>query len=364
MLSFKPQAVKFDRILFFLVLMLSFLGVLLIYDASAATAMQTFGNRYYFASHQLGWIGLGILVMLITMNINYHFWRRVAWLMLIFSLVSLVLVLLPGLGIKVLGGRRWLNFGLLPFQPAEFAKIILIIYLTAYFEKKIKFLHFLVLLAVFSLLLMLEPDLGTTVVLISTAFVIYFLVGGKIWEFLILGLFGVLSGLGFILISPYRLARLKVFLNPDLDPQGSSYHLRQILLALGSGGLWGRGIGQSRQKFLFLPEAATDSIFAVIGEEIGFVGAVAFLAFFLFLLIRGLKIAQEAPDKFGQVLAGGIASLIFIQFFLNLASMVSLIPLTGVPLPFISYGGSFLLVAYWGLGILLNISKFCLKDKS
>jgi len=354
---------KFDHLLFFLVLTISLLGILLIYDASSATATQAFGNRYYFAQHQLVWSILGILVMFVTMTINYHYWRKISWILLVSSIISLILVLIPGVGVKILGGRRWLNLGFLPFQPAEFTKIILIIYLSSFFEKKIKIFHFLALLVAVTLLLMLEPDLGTTVVLVTSALVVYFLAGANIGQLIGLILLTVFGGIGFVVFSPYRLARLKVFLNPNIDPQGSSYHLRQILLALGSGGFWGRGIGQSRQKFLFLPEAATDSIFAVIGEEVGFIGAVAFLTVFLILLIRGFKIAKESPDNFGRVMAGGISSMIFIQFFLNLAAMVSLVPLTGIPLPFISYGGSFLIVAFWGIGILLNISKFSTKSR-
>jgi cell division protein FtsW len=208
-----------------------------------------------------------------------------------------------------------------------------------------------------SFLLILEPDLGTAVILTASAFVVYFLSGGRLTEMLLTLFLGLVGGAILIVTSPYRMSRLQVFLNPNLDPQGQSYHLRQVLLALGSGGFWGRGIGQSRQKFLFLPEAATDSIFAIVGEELGFIGSVAIVSVFLILMFIGLKIASEAPDKFGQVLAGGITSMIFLQAFLNLAATVSLVPLTGVPLPFLSYGGSFLLVVFWGIGILLNVWK-------
>lgn len=352
-----------NRLLLILTVSLSFFGVLMIFNASSVTAAENFGDKFYFAKLQFFWMMLSFLVMMVTAKIDYHYWKKIVFPLMIISIFFLILVLIPGLGVKVMGGKRWLNLFFFRFQPAELAKIVTILYLASFLENKNKYLNFLALLGLVSLLLMLEPDLGTTVILVSSAFVVYFLSGGKILEIILTSLLVILGGIFFIIISPYRTSRLRVFLNPNFDPQGQSYHLNQVLLALGSGGFWGRGIGQSRQKFLFLPEAATDSIFAIIGEEVGFIGSVALLVVFLIILFLGMKIAREAPDKFGQVLAGGITSMLFIQIFLNLAAMVSLVPLTGVPLPFISYGGSFLLIAYWGVGILLNISKFGVRIK-
>lgn len=363
MLKFKPQQIKIDKTLFLLTLGLSSFGILMIYNASSAMAIDKFNDGLYFARLQFFWSVIGIIVMFLTSKIDYHLWRKVSFLLLAVSIIALILVLIPGLGREVLGGKRWLSLGGIRFQPGELAKLTLILYLTTFFEKEIKTTQFVSLISVLSLLLMLEPDLGTTVILLSSAFIVYFLSGAKVFQMLLILIFGFLSGLVFIWISPYRMARVRVFLNPNLDPQGISYHLRQILLALGSGGLWGRGIGQSRQKFLFLPEAATDSIFAVIGEEMGFIGACFILGLIFYFILRGLKIAQSAPDKFGQVLAGGITGLFFVQSFLNLGAMVSLLPLTGVPLPFLSYGGSFLVIAFWGVGILLNISRFKIERK-
>jgi len=363
MLSLKPQNLKFDKTLLFLVFGLTLFGILIIFDASSVMAMENFGDRFHFARLQLYWAVLGILILFLTMNLEYNFWRKFSFPIFLAGLFSLILVLVPHIGIKALGGRRWISFKEFTFQPAELAKISSLIYFSSFLEKKKSFFHFIFLMAILSFLLMAEPDLGTTVVLVLSSFIIYFLAGASFSEIFVFGLLGLVGGIIFILISPYRLSRVKVFLNPNLDPQGASYHLRQALLALGSGGLLGRGIGQSRQKFLFLPEAATDSIFAIIGEEMGFIGGLGILSAFLFFLFRGLKIANQAKDRFGQILAGGITSQIFIQAFLNLSSMVSLLPLTGVPLPFISYGGSSLIVSLAEIGILLNISKHKLKKE-
>lgn len=363
MLKFNSLGIKIDRILIFLVLGLSIFGILMIFDASSVTATENFGDKFYFARLQTFWVLLGLMVMTITSKINYHHWRKISLPLFLISCIFLILVLIPGIGVKVMGGKRWLSFAGFSFQPAELAKLSTILYLATFLEKRNKFFHFLCLLGFLSFLLILEPDLGTTIILATSALVVYFLSGGSLAEILLASLLGLIGGAFFIFTSPYRMSRLKVFLNPEIDPTGSSYHLRQMLLALGSGGFWGRGIGQSRQKFLFLPEAATDSIFAIIGEELGFIGSVATTSVFLILMFIGLKIASDAPDKFGQVLAGGIVSMIFLQAFLNLAATVSLVPLTGVPLPFLSYGGSFLFVVFWGIGILLNIWKSGVRSR-
>lgn len=364
MLKLKTQEEKIDKVLLLLTLGLTAFGVLMIFEASSVIAQETFGDKFYLMKSQLLWSIFGIVIMIILSKVHYHFWKKISFFLFLISIFLLFLVLVPGLGLKLLGGRRWLNFFGFVFQPAELAKISIIIYFSSFFEKKKGTLRFLFLIGVITILLMLEPDLGTTVIIVGGSLLVYFLSGANLLEIFLFLIFGFFGGLFLIFFSPYRLERLKVFLNPNLDPQGSSYHLRQVILALGSGGIWGRGLGQSRQKFLFLPEAATDSIFAVIAEEIGFTGTFFLLCFFLFFFFRGLKISQTAQDKFGHLLAGGITGFIFVQTFLNLGSMVSLLPLTGVPLPFISYGGSSLVVILAGVGILLNISKFRLKSKS
>lgn len=361
MLKLKVQESKIDRTLFLFTIGMTFFGILMIFDASSVIAVQEFGDKFLFARLQSFWAVLGLFLMLLVSKINYHFWRKLAFPLFLISVFFLILVLIPGIGLRLLGGRRWLGIGEFTFQPSELAKVFFVIYLSSLFQKSKNFWQFLIPTGLVGALVIMQPDLGTTLILIFSAFVVYFISGAGILEIGLISLGVVGSTLIFIFFSPYRLLRLKVFLNPTLDPQGASYHLRQILLALGSGGLWGRGIGQSRQKFLFLPEATTDSIFAIIGEEMGFVGALGILLVFWFFLVRGLKISSAAPDRFGQILAVGLTSTIFIQAFLNLGSMVSLVPLTGVPLPFISYGGSSLLVTLISIGILLNISKSKVK---
>ncbi len=210
---------------------------------------------------------------------------------------------------------------------------------------------------------MLEPDLGTAVVLAVTSFLIFFVSGPPVWSIFLVCLLGLASGTGLIFTSEYRRQRLLTFLNPSQDPLGTSYHIRQILIALGSGGIFGVGLGQSRQKYEFLPEVTTDSIFAVIAEEVGFIWAKILILIFLLLIWRGISIAKKAPDEFGRLLALGIISWVGFQTLVNLGSMVALIPLTGVPLPFISYGGSSMVLILTAMGILVNISRQAVVKK-
>jgi cell division protein FtsW len=225
-------------------------------------------------------------------------------------------------------------------------------------EKKDKPLPILIVSGLIVFLVMLQPDLGMSVVILTTGFVVYFISGAPLWHLLLLGVVGIVSGLGLVFSSPYRKERFLTFLNPFRDPLGSSYHIRQILIALGSGGLFGLGLGQSRQKYEYIPAVATDSVFAVIAEELGFIGASFLLFVYLFLIFRAFKIAQKAPDQFSQLLVSGVITWIGVQTMINLAAMVALVPLTGMPLPFISYGGSSLLLALIGMGIIVNISFY------
>jgi len=213
------------------------------------------------------------------------------------------------------------------------------------------------------MLIMLQPDLGTAVILAATGLVVYFVSGGSLFLISLAGLFGLLSGAALIFFSSYRRERFLTFLNPARDPLGASYHIRQILIAIGSGGLFGVGLGQSRQKYEYLPEATTDSIFAVIAEELGFVGAISLLVLFLLVVWRGMRIAKEAPDDFARLLAVGITAWIGFQALVNLSAMVAIVPLTGVPPPFISYGGSSLVLSLTAMGILVNISKQRIIEK-
>lgn len=337
---------------------LTLLGLLAIYDASVVEAYRTFADKLYFLKLQAQWALVGVAAAVGTYFFPYPRLRPLAPPLLLAAIVLLVLVLIPGVGVEALGARRRIDLGPIGVQPAEFAKLAFIIYLAAFLSaKKDSIWPLWLATAIIFGLIVLEPDLGTAVVLLGSAFTVYFVSGAPLLTLLILAIIGVLAGAGVIFVSPYRKERLLTFLDPARDPLGASYHIRQILIALGSGGLFGLGLGQSRQKFQYLPEVTTDSIFAVIAEEVGFVGAVTLILLFLLLIYRGFHIARSCPDSFGRLLATGIVSLIGFQALVNLAAMVALVPLTGVPLPFISYGGSSLVVTLAGIGILLNISK-------
>jgi len=352
-----------DWFLISLVLGLTVFGIIMVGNASVVEAFRDFGDKFYYLRQQLIWAGLGLLAFLVFSFFDYRRLRKVALPLMFFSLVSLILVLIPAIGIKSLGARRWLPLGFFSFQPAELTKLAFVLYLSSFFASKRKLWPFLFVLAVLLVLVMMEPDLGTAVILAATGLIVYFVSGGPLLWISLVGLVGLGGGAGLIFFSPYRRERLLTFLNPARDPLGASYHIRQILIAIGSGGLFGVGLGQSRQKYEYLPEATTDSIFAVIAEELGFVGAICILAIFLLIIWRGIRIAKEAPDDFGRLLAVGIISWIGFQSLVNLSAMVAIVPLTGVPLPFISYGGSSLVLSLTAMGILVNISKQRIVEK-
>jgi len=279
--------------------------------------------------------------------------------MLIGTLVLLVMVFIPGLGINAYGAHRWINFGFFVLQPAELAKFTMIFYLSAWFARpeKERLGSFLLLLGMVIGLIMLEPDLGTSVITLSIALLLYFYSGAPIKHFMfMLPLF--IGGLLVLsIIAPYRMQRVVTFFNHQSDPLGASYHIRQVLFAFGSGGWTGVGVGKSRQKYEYLPEANTDSIFAIIGEEIGFVGAFLLISLYIFIIWRGYSISLRVKDMFGRLLGLGISSWDAIQTLINLSAMVAIIPLTGVPLPFVSYGGSSFIILLTAMGSVSNISR-------
>lgn len=348
-----------DIILFAVVIILTLFGLLMVYDASSVMAFNIFGDKYHFIKEQLVWVTLGFTALFIFSRIDYHRLFNLALPFLIVALVLLVLVFIPGIGAGAKGANRWIDIGFFNLQPAEFVKLALALYLSAWFANKEKgrLLAFILLIGAVLLLVMLEPDMGTASIILSEAIIIYFLSGGNTTYFL-LGA-PVVAILGFILIKlePYRASRLTSFLNVDKSIGDASYHVKQVLIALGSGGFFGLGIGNSLQKFAYLPENVTDSIFPIIAEEFGFVGSGLLIILFIILIWRGYVIAAKARDNFGKLFAAGIVSFIGIQTILNLGSMTALLPLTGVPLPFISYGGSALIIDMASMGILLNIAK-------
>ncbi len=347
-----------DKKLLFLTILLTFLGLIAVADASAPLALRNFSDKYYFFKQQFYWAIVSVFLMMVTTKINYKFWERIATPFFLISLAALFLVFIPGIGIRVLGASRWINLGFFSFQPSEIIKLTLAIYLAKIFSKGKNLTAYFVPVLVVAALIMLQPDLGTTSIVVGLSMLQIFASGIDLFRFTGALLLGGLGALGLIISSSYRRERLMTFLKVSQNPLDEGYHIRQILLALGSGGFWGVGLGQSRQKYLFLPETATDSIFAIIAEEIGFLGAFIFIVLFGIFIYRGIMIAKKAPDKFSYLLAIGITSWIGIQIFFNIASMVALVPLTGIPLPFVSYGGTSLVATLVGTGILLNISKY------
>lgn len=348
-----------DLPLLLITVILVLFGVLMVYNASSVSAFRDFGDKYHYLKDQVLWAAIGFLVLFLFANIPYRFLKKLALPLLLVTIVFLLAVFIPGIGVKALGANRWIDFKFFVLQPTEFAKLSLSIYLAAWFSNKEKgrLFAFLLLLGLILGLTILQPDMGTGVILVTTALGIYFLSGANILQFLITVPLILVAVIFFIKLAPYRIHRVLTFLDPTRDPQGTSYHIRQILVALGSGGLAGLGIGQSRQKYGYLPESTTDSIFAIIAEEVGFIGTTVLILLFLFLFSRGFKIAMGAKDNFGKLLGGGLTTFLCVQTLINIGSQVALLPLTGVPLPFISYGGSSLIVSLSAIGIILNIAK-------
>lgn len=350
---------KFDFFLLVPAIFLTFFGLFMLYDASSFVAFRDFADKYHFVKEQIFWIFLGCLALILFSKFDYHRFYNLAIPILIVAISLLVLVFVPSLGIELLGARRWIDIGFTTLQPSEFVKLALAIYLAAWFSNKEKgrLWAFLLLLSVILILVLIEPDMGTAVIILLEAVTIYFLSGARVLYFAILLPVIAFFGLLFIKIEPYRAARLMTFLNFNQDISASSYHVRQILIALGSGGLTGVGFSNSLQKYAYLPENTTDSIFAIIAEELGFLGASFIIFVYIFIIWRGFYIAINAKDTFGKLLAGGITTFLAGQILINLSSQTVLLPLTGVPLPFISYGGSALIISLSAVGILLNIGK-------
>jgi cell division protein FtsW len=350
---------RFDLILLAAVLFLTFFGLFMIYDASSFVAFRDFADKYHFVKDQIFWIVLGLGALLFFSRFDYHRFYNLAIPILLVGIGLLLAVFVPGIGVKVLGASRWINLRFTILQPSEFVKIALAIYLAAWFSKKEKgrIWAFLLLLSLIILLVILEPDMGTAVIILAEGIILYFLSGARSIYFVILTPIIAALGLLFAKLEPYRAARLSAYLNFNQDVSSSSYHVRQILIALGSGGVTGVGLGNSLQKYAYLPENATDSIFAIIAEELGFLGALFIIAVFIVVIWRGFYIAVNSKDQFGKLLAGGITTFLAMQIIINLASQTALLPLTGIPLPFISYGGSALIINLTAIGIIINIAR-------
>lgn len=365
-MKFGKNISSVDRPLLIVVGLLFAIGMLMLYSASAVESFKDFNNTTYYITHQLMYGGLiGLIGFFICLKIDYHQWKKIIPLAIFGSLLLLVLVKVPGVGFSANGATRWIHFGPIVFQPAEIAKLAIIMYIAGWVSKRqhslgdfvYGILPTLIITGLFALLILWQPDVGTMLVLILTALVMLFTAGIDFKYFLGLVVAGFFSLLAIIKLEPYRTQRLVTFLNPSHDPQGIGYQINQALLAIGAGGLWGYGYGLSRQKHNYLPETLGDSIFAVTAEELGFLRLIVIITLFCLLTMRGLKIAQHAPDIFGKMLALGITATLGLQVIINIGAIVGLLPLTGIPLPFFSYGSSALIITLCEIGILLNVSK-------
>ncbi len=354
----KPKSSRF-RSLFFFPIILSIVGLFFVFEASSVKALSDYGDSFHLFKLQFVWICFGIAAMIFFSYFDYHKLYYFAFPLMMTTILLLIVVLIPGIGSKAGGARRWLDLGVINFQPTEIAKFSVIIYLSSWFlyKERKRFFSFIALLGLLVFLIILQPDMGTAIIVFTISIIIYFLAGIQLSYLIVLIPLAFIGFIGLVKISPYRFRRLLAFLNPSLDPQGIGYHINQILISLSNGGLLGQGFGASRQKYFFLPEAHTDSIFAIIIEEFGFIGGLILILAFFALVYRIYLVAVHAPDKFGKFLSGGILAYFSLQIIINLAGIVNLLPLTGVPLPFISYGGSNLLVSFALMGILLNISR-------
>jgi cell division protein FtsW len=341
------------------------IGLIMVYSASAVWADYKFNDSFFFAKRQMLFAGVGIIAMFFIMNVDYWTWRTWAKVLVIACFILLILVLIPGIGNERNGSRSWIGVGAFSIQPSEFMKLAMIAFLAKFLSENQKAITSFKKGLVPSLglvflafgLIMLQPDLGTGTVMVGTSVVMIFIAGARISHFAGLGLLAVAGFVGLIISAPYRMKRITSFLDPWQDPQNSGFQMIQSLYAIGPGGLFGLGLGQSRQKFFYLPEPQTDFIFAILAEELGFIGGSFILLLFSLLLWRGVRIALGAPDLFGTFLATGIIAMIAIQVMINIGVVTGLMPVTGITLPFLSYGGSSLTLMLMAVGVLLNISR-------
>jgi cell division protein FtsW len=357
---------SYDLVLLFLTLALIGIGLVMLYSSSSIMAQERFGDSMYFVKRQIVFALLGLGVLIVSKNLPYVLYRRLVYVILGVTLLSLIIVLLPQVGHRVGGARRWLRFGPISIQPAEFAKLALIIYISYSVAKKkerlrelsVGYAPHLLVSAVFIGLVVMQPDLGTAITFAVLTFLLLFVAGVRLRYLLATG-FAVVPLLALAIAQKgYRWERFLAFLNPWRDPSDTSFQLLHSLLALGSGGPLGVGLGSGQQKLFYLPEPHTDFILAVIGEETGIFGISIVLLLYALLIYKGVKIALRAPERFGTYLAFGLTLAVGLQAFINSAVVMGLLPTKGLPLPFISYGGSSLITNLLAMGILMNINSY------
>lgn len=363
--------------LFFSALLLT-VGSFFLATLSAPASMQAFGNTNYYIFHQLVSIAIGLIAAAILFALPLNFLKKISLPLLLMNLFFLAVVFIPVIGTKFFGAHRWISIGPVTLQPSEFLKLTSIIYLSAWLSAKFSdyqkrglsalaqktwyhfiktYIPFVCLLGIISTLLFLQKDMSTLAIMIFSLLAIYFTAGTPLWHTILSLLGGVVGAILLIKFEPYRVQRFLVFLHPDTDPLGIGFQLRQSLLAIGSGGIFGKGLGMSTQKFGFLPQAMSDSVFAIVGEEIGIAGCLAVMTALLLFFWHGIKISVHATDKFGKLVAVGVVVWLAVQTFMNIASSLGIWPLAGIPLPFFSYGGSHIISELMAIGLLLNISK-------
>ncbi|GAA0294265.1 cell division protein FtsW [Gracilibacillus halotolerans] len=357
---------QIDWILFFSIIIILSIGTLMVFSASSIWAEYKFNDSFYFVKRQLLFAGVGVVLMLFIANIPYYKWLSYRNIIFIVCVVLLIAVLIPGVGLVRGGARSWIGVGAFSIQPAEFIKLAMILFLTGFLVKhqnkiqqfKQGFLPPLAIIFLLFGLIMLQPDLGTGMVFVLTCFLLLFTAGAQIKHFLLLGLTGIIGFVLLIASAPYRINRITAFLDPWQDPLGNGFQIIQSLYAIGPGGLLGVGFGNSLQKYFYLPEPHNDFIFAIVAEELGFIGSMIILGLFFIFVWRGMLTAIYAPDLSAKLLAVGIVGMLTIQIMINISVVIGLIPVTGITLPFFSYGGSSLTITLCSVGILLNISKY------
>ena len=360
-----PRKLSPDVWLFGLVVALASIGVVMVYSASAIVAAERFGDPLFFLKKQLFWAVLGMACLWGAMRLDYRRLERLVVPLLVLSFVLLVLVLVPPFGQAINGTRRWFRVASFSFQPVELAKLSLVIYLAAFLTRRQEavrsftqgLLPLLMVAGGMAALTILQPDLGNSVTLVLLTLALAYLAGARGVHMAAIAGAALPVVAVLIAMKPYRWRRMVAFMNPWDDPQGSGFQIIQSFLALGSGGVFGRGLGESKQKLFYLPEPYTDFIFAIIGEELGLIGGVAVVVLFALLIWRGLRVGLHAPDAFGGYLALGLTLMLAFQTLVNLGVVMGALPTKGLPLPFISFGGSALLTTMFAAGVLLNISQ-------
>ncbi|MGH7885513.1 MAG: putative lipid II flippase FtsW [Thermodesulfobacteriota bacterium] len=357
---------NFDFLLLSAVLTLASFGMLMVYSTSSIFSLETYGDSTHFLKLHLIYLAVSITALIFFMHLDYNFLRKLTYPAYFFGLVLLILVLIPGIGKEVGGAQRWINFGAISFQPSEISKYILVIYLAHSLTKKrekiesfwVGFFSHIFVAGLYIFLIFIEPDFGTSSVLLTLVFLMLFIGNVRLRYLLILGGISMVFAVSAVLTKGYRLDRIVSFMDPWKDPLGSGYQAVQSFVAFAIGGLYGSGLGGSSQKLFFLPQAHTDFIFSIIGEEFGFIGIIVVIMLFLIVLFRSIKISLRAPDSFSCYLVFGFVFLITLQAGINMGVAVGLLPTKGITLPFISYGGSSLISTFAAMGIILGISRF------